>query len=52
MLGHRCAGEVYLQEGDYENAIKISESGLELVRRVEQNWGRPLKQYVQLLLLA
>ena len=38
--------ELYEQEADYENALKVSESGVELVRRVEQNWGRPLKQYV------
>ena len=52
ILAHRIIAELYEQDADYENAIKISESGLELVRRVEQNWGRPLKQYVQLLSLA
>ena len=52
ILAHRIIAELYEQDADYENAIKISESSLELVRRVEQNWGRPLKQYVQLLLLA
>ncbi|TBU40919.1 TPR-like protein [Dichomitus squalens] len=44
ILAHRIIAELYEQDTDYENAIKVSESGLELVRRVEQNWGRPLKQ--------
>ena len=46
VLAHRIIAELYEQEADYENAMKVSESGLELVRRIEQNWGRPLKQYV------
>lgn len=29
--------------------MKVAQSGLELVRRVEQNWGRSLKRYVCLL---
>ncbi|KAI0743910.1 TPR-like protein [Daedaleopsis nitida] len=44
ILAHRIIAELYEQESDYENAMKVSESGFELVRRVEQNWGRPLKQ--------
>ncbi|KAI0674837.1 TPR-like protein [Trametes maxima] len=43
ILAHRIVAEIYEQEFDYENMIKVSESGLELVRRSEQNWGRPLK---------
>ncbi len=46
VLAHRIVAELYEEDADHENAIKISESGLELVRRIEQNWGRPLKQYV------
>ncbi|KAI0356305.1 TPR-like protein [Trametes cingulata] len=44
LLAHRIITQLYEQDADYENAIKLSESGLELVRRSEQNWGRPLKQ--------
>ncbi|KAI0633616.1 TPR-like protein [Trametes polyzona] len=44
ILAHRIIAELYEQDADYENAIKVSESGLELVRRSEENWGRPLKQ--------
>ncbi|PIL34098.1 hypothetical protein GSI_03809 [Ganoderma sinense ZZ0214-1] len=44
ILAHRIIGGLYQQEADYENTIKVSESGLELVRRVEQNWGRPINQ--------
>ncbi|KAI0644651.1 TPR-like protein [Trametes meyenii] len=43
ILAHRIVAELYEQEFDYENMIKVSESGLELVRRSEQNWGRPLR---------
>lgn len=42
ILAHRIIGELYQQEADYENTIKVSESGLELVNRAEQNWGRPI----------
>ncbi|KAI0371043.1 TPR-like protein [Pilatotrama ljubarskyi] len=44
LLAHRIITQLYEQDADYENAIKLSESGLELVRRSEQNWGRSLKQ--------
>ncbi|KAH9858634.1 TPR-like protein [Lenzites betulinus] len=43
ILAHRIIADLYEQDADYENAIKVSESGLELVRRSEQNWGRPMK---------
>lgn len=46
LLAHRIVAQLYEQDSDYENAIKVSESGLELVRRAELNWGRPFKQYV------
>ncbi len=39
ILAHRIFAEVYEQDEDYENAIKVAESGLELVRREEQNRG-------------
>ncbi|RPD63776.1 TPR-like protein [Lentinus tigrinus ALCF2SS1-6] len=44
ILAHRIIAELYEQDADYENAIKVAESGLELVRLVEQNWGRPIRQ--------
>lgn len=47
ILAHRIVGGLYQQEADYENTIKVSESGLELVRRIEQNWGRTINQYAQ-----
>ncbi|OSD01253.1 TPR-like protein [Trametes coccinea BRFM310] len=43
VLAHRVIAKLYELEGDYENAIKVAESGLELVRRSEQNWGRAFK---------
>lgn len=46
LLAHRIVAQLYEQDSDYENAIKVSESGLELVRRAELNWGRPFKQFV------
>lgn len=39
IIGHRIVGEVYLAEEDYENAIKVSESGLELLAREEISRG-------------
>ena len=44
MLAHRIVSELYEQEADYENAIKLSERGLSLVSRLEQDWGKPFKQ--------
>ncbi|OJT10137.1 Superkiller protein 3 [Trametes pubescens] len=44
LLAHHIVAQLYEQDSDYENAIKVSESGLELVRRAELNWGRPFKQ--------
>ncbi|CDO72766.1 hypothetical protein BN946_scf184994.g19 [Trametes cinnabarina] len=43
ILAHRVVAKLYELEGDYENAIKVAESGLELVQRSEQDWGRPFK---------
>ena len=43
ILAHRIVAELYEQEDDYDNAMKVAESGLELVRRTEHNWGRSLK---------
>jgi len=35
IFAHRIVAELYLLEEDYQNAIRMSESGLELVRRSE-----------------
>ena len=42
ILAHRIVAEVYENEEDLENAIKVSESGLELVIRHEKNIGSKL----------
>ena len=34
--------EAYLKDLDYENAIKVAESGLELLKRSEDNTGKKL----------
>ncbi|OCH91806.1 TPR-like protein [Obba rivulosa] len=44
IFAHQVAADMYAREEDFENAIKISESGLELVKRAEQNWGKPMPQ--------
>ncbi|KAH0827587.1 superkiller protein 3 [Lanmaoa asiatica] len=44
LLANRIVTEVYLQELDYSSAINVAESGLELVRRHEQNTGRKIHQ--------
>ncbi|KIJ18985.1 hypothetical protein PAXINDRAFT_109465 [Paxillus involutus ATCC 200175] len=44
LLANRIVTEVYLQELDYPGAINVAESGLELVRRHEQNTGRKILQ--------
>ncbi|KAH9940522.1 TPR-like protein [Epithele typhae] len=41
ILAHRLIAHLYEQGADYENAIKVAESGLELVSRAERDWGRP-----------
>jgi superkiller protein 3 len=43
ILAHRIVAEAYLTELDYENAIKVADSGLELVRKAESDYGKPLK---------
>ncbi|KAH9895045.1 TPR-like protein [Cubamyces lactineus] len=43
LLAHRIVTQLYELDADYENAIKVAESGLELLRRAEQNWGRSFK---------
>ncbi|EMD32118.1 hypothetical protein CERSUDRAFT_119089 [Gelatoporia subvermispora B] len=44
ILAHRVAADMYAQEGDLENAIKVAEGGLELTKRAQQNWGKPMVQ--------
>ena len=46
ILSNRLMANLYLEECDYENAISIAESGLELVRKAEANTGKNLKQCV------
>ncbi|KAG6829553.1 hypothetical protein H0H92_004222 [Tricholoma furcatifolium] len=41
-IANRVLAELYLAELDYENAIKVAESGLELLNRLERNTGRKL----------
>lgn len=45
IIAHRILSELYAAEADDENAIKVAESGLELVRRAEQDRGHTLTQY-------
>lgn len=40
---------VHLQELEYTDAIKVAESGLELVRRYESNAARELQEYVEII---
>ncbi|CCM00695.1 uncharacterized protein FIBRA_02734 [Fibroporia radiculosa] len=42
IIAHRIVAELYDNEGDLENTIKVAESGLELVLRAEQSNDRPL----------
>ncbi|KAG8917885.1 Superkiller protein 3 [Tulasnella sp. 418] len=44
ILAHRATSQIYLDDKDYENAIQVAEAGLNLVRRNEANFGRPLSQ--------
>ncbi|KIJ67566.1 hypothetical protein HYDPIDRAFT_174010 [Hydnomerulius pinastri MD-312] len=44
LLANRVAVEVYLRELDYPSVISVAESGLELVRRHEQNTGRKIRE--------
>ncbi|KAG6334505.1 hypothetical protein ID866_4588 [Astraeus odoratus] len=43
VLATQVVADVYLQEQDYPSVIHVAESGLELVRRYEQNTGRKLR---------
>ncbi|KAH9947609.1 TPR-like protein [Amylocystis lapponica] len=42
LLAHLAMEEIYQHESDLENAIKVAESGLGLVKRTEQNNGKPM----------
>ena len=46
-LANMITAQVYLQELEYTNAIRVAESGLELVRRYESNTVRELREYVE-----
>ncbi|KAG6908388.1 hypothetical protein DXG01_004817 [Tephrocybe rancida] len=41
-IANRVLAELYVTELDYENAIKVAESGLELLNRLEKSTGRRL----------
>ncbi|KAF8070280.1 TPR-like protein [Lyophyllum atratum] len=42
MIANRVLAELYVSELDYENAIKVAERGLELLKRFEDSTGRKL----------
>ncbi|KAF5386053.1 hypothetical protein D9615_002427 [Tricholomella constricta] len=42
-IANRVLAELYIAELDYENAIKVAESGLELLSKFENNTGRRLR---------
>lgn len=44
ILLHRMLRDLYLKERDYPNTIKICESGIRQVERVEKEWGRTLSK--------
>ncbi|EGN99549.1 hypothetical protein SERLA73DRAFT_159810 [Serpula lacrymans var. lacrymans S7.3] len=44
IVANRIVADTYLQELDYTSAIRVAESGLELVQRHESNTGRKLVQ--------
>jgi hypothetical protein len=48
-LANMIAAQVHLQELEYTNAIRVAESGLELVRRYETNTARELPEYVEIV---
>lgn len=52
IIAHRCTGEVYQREEDHENAIKIAESGLAVLRRQESDRGTKLPAYVHFSFFA
>ena len=39
LLGHRCIGDVCLREEDFEQAIKVAESGLTLYEKEIEGRG-------------
>ena len=48
-LASMITAQVHLQELEYTNAIRVAESGLELVRRYESNTTRELREYVEIV---
>jgi len=44
IFANRIVADIYLQEEDYQNAIRLAESGLELVHRSEVDNAKKLTQ--------
>ncbi|KAL4253450.1 hypothetical protein ABKN59_002079 [Abortiporus biennis] len=44
LIAHRIVAELYEHDADYENAMKVAENGLELVRQHEKNFGKPIEK--------
>ncbi|KAG5653623.1 hypothetical protein H0H81_011849 [Sphagnurus paluster] len=42
LIANRVLAELYVTELDYENAIKVAETGLGILSRIEKNTGRKL----------
>lgn len=49
LLAHRILSELYRIESDHENLIKVAEAGLELLKRTEASYGKPLLRNVSVL---
>ena len=45
IIAHRIAAEIYEQDEDYENALKVCENGIELAQRSEKNTCAELPKY-------
>ena len=44
IIAHRIMADLYLQEIDYQNAIRIAETGIELVGKLEVDNAKQLSQ--------
>jgi superkiller protein 3 len=42
ILAHRIMAELYIQQENFEDAIKAAESGLELAKRSESSTGKAM----------
>jgi hypothetical protein len=49
LLANMITARVHLQELEYTDAIKVAESGLELVRGYESNTARELREWVEIV---